>query len=571
MIRSSLLLLIAAGFGASAELAVPQPALCVWRDGAQLVYRVALPAGEHTLALPLRPRGAITVNGAAARIEERVTPAALEAPPAELLALIDERNAWAAEALLLADRETVHAAALSQLRSRLPALAGRPAPDTATWQSALDGWFDEDTAIAKDHAALNVRHAAFVQRATTLVHDDDLARELLASDTSGMISVLTPTALAAVWAKVPRAPLRQRIVHLASPTAVTATVHVAVPGITWNPSAALAVNGKTATLVRQAHLSKPLDLALGRLAVSVASGVRAPQLDGPVARPVDARLREQDREAGRQVVVGSQTSNWEAAKAVADQPPTSVNPIDAGQTSKPRELEAVVDLPRQTAAPEADAAAVNSTADRSTATDDTPPGLAETWDLGQLDLPDGEADVVVDRPAATLVVSNDEWAVIPDAGPVLVRRLDITLDDRPLYAGPLTLTVDGAVVGTSYLALQTPGSRLWLRGGEDVSIFCQDAVPWDLKGEEPDSPQHRISGTTLPVRNLGTGAKQVRIYRTWPISRSASVVITQHARTTAGATVDEPGVLHWDVTIPAGGKADIALGWLVVATGSSRL
>jgi hypothetical protein len=582
MIRSSILLFIAAGLGtgatlSAAELTTPQPTLRVWRDEAQLEYHVELPAGEHTLTLPLRPLGAITVNGAAARIEERITPAAVEAPPAALLALIDERNAWAADTLVLTDRVALHATTLAQLRTRLPPLASRPAPDTAAWQTALDAWLEEDAAIAKEQAALSVRQSAFLERATAIVHDPELARELLASD-AGAISVLTPTAVLAAWARVPRAPLRQRIVHLACATATTARVTVAAPGISWNPAAALNVHGTSATLVRQVHLCKPLDLALGRLTVSVATGVRAPVLDGPVARPVDARLNAEDREAGRQVVVGSQTSRWEAAKPEAVKPEAkpdaaSFAPVPAtvevDAAPQGREEAVVVEAPP---GPARDAPVTSlATTDRTTRTDDTPPGLAETWDLGQLDLPDGEADVVVDRPASTLAVGSDEWAVIPQAGPILVRRLGITLDDRPLHAGPLTLTVDGVVIGTSRLQLQTPGRTLWLRGGEDSSIFSQDAIPWDLKGEEADTPQHHITGTTLPVRNLGSAARQVRIYRTWPISRSASVLITRHARTTPGVSEGEPGVLHWDVTIPAGGKADIDLGWQVQATGSSRL
>ena len=539
----------------------PTPRLLVFRDGALMEWQMELPPGSHRLDLPDRPRGRVQVDGAAWRVED--TDESVAPPqPAALAELCRERNRWAAESNRRTDRATAHAAAERRLRARLPALADQPAPATTTWQQALDALLEESAALTTETARLAALKADLADRATQAVGIQTRATAILALDQPETVPVLTLPAMAAVWAEQARTTVHRRRVVLATAATSPVTVRLHLTQVRWEPAAVLTLAGDKLSLVRQARLTKPADLDLGTLPVRVATAVLTPPLEGPQERPVRGSLRELNAGEGKQVAIGSTSGHWAQARelpALAETPsPTPAAAQDQVQgrsNISSKELrETAVELDEVSPPPSAP----------------TPAGLAETWDLGPVALPKGESQTVCDRPATQPARIADEWALIPAAGPVLIRRLGVKLDDQPLQPGLLTLVVDGLPAGSTTLEAKPAGSVLWLRAGEDPTLFAGEAEPWDLKEEKPTT-SHQVSGTTLPIHNLGTAPRQVTIYRTWPLSRSAEITVGLHPKTTPGQQIVEPGVLRWTLTIPAGEAAKLDLGWLVEANGNLNL
>lgn len=536
MIRPLLLLVpIVAAMTAEVPLGIPR--LNLWRDGAALVWTVALTPGEHTAVLPAERFGVVAVRGATWHLEERTETAPAEPLPPAWEALRAARNRWAADRLRWTATGAAHQA---QDRRLLRALPGTVDPIAA--QAAIDAWLGEDALRAARDSELVARYGDLARQAQDLLGQRSRDEDLLALDQVQQHPVLTAEELAAAWARRPRPEIRSRVLHLAGTG--PAVVSLDLPDLTWTPAATLVVSGTSAALHRQARIVKPADLDLGTVPVTVSTSSRRPALAAPEPRPVALRLRDLHPQEGRTVAVGTRTAEAETA-------PVRLLSVDAPamEVAKGRE-EAVAEGPVTPAGlPEGP---VTST------------GLAETWDLGPLALGAGVTLATADRPAAPVTVVGDLVALWPGAGPIPVRRLGIRLDDRPLQAGPLTLVVEGTVIATQDQPLAPPGSLQWWQAGEDRAIFAEDPQVWDLK-DEVISPRRRVSGTITRLHNLGTTPRAVTVVRTLPVARSEGLAIIHHPRTTPGGTTLEPGLWSWTLTIPPGGTQDFAEGWIATS------
>ena len=538
-----LLLLLVTGSLLAADPALPAPdALVVHRDGAYLACSLNLPAGNHRVAIPWRDSGAIAVRGAAWSVAwEPVSDEAPPAPPVGLEALVAERNRLVAASVALTARRAAHQRIGSDLRVSLTAAAAGSGHDVAAWQASLDAWAsalaDLDAASAAERSA----RTALARRAEALARD---AGDWLALE--GHQQPIGRDDAMRALAAAPHPAGSQRVLRLSLATAATVAIEIALPVVRWEPSAVLAVRGAEAHLVRLATLRKPADLDLGTIPVVVTTTPLAPQLQGPPERRV--RL-------GSEAVVNSQRRQVQTGTSRVDLP---VSPAPT-TTSAPAPALA-------TDAGKADAVITERTVEPELVIAEDQPALR--WDLGPLALPRDQERITAERPAGTIAIINDEWAVIPSQSPVAQRRLSVRLDDQPLLAGPLSLVVEDAIVGTDTIAAQAPGSLIALRAGEDPAVFAGPAVTWAVPpGEQSERRQRQ--GSTFTLHNFADAPRTIAVYQTIPVSRSAELTVTLIGTSDGAATV-ESGVLRWTFTIPAAGRQELALGWVLAASGGLK-
>lgn len=545
--RALLPLLLASALAGAEPALVPQ-ALVVHRDGARLHCTVAVPAGTTTVAIPWRRAGAISARGAAWSLaDEPVPAAAAERPGDDLRRLVLERNLLAVEEQTLTGRRAAHARSGERIRTGLTAAAAQTGLDPAPWQRSLDAWLAERDALDAATAKLDAQRASLRERAVALAPD---AGDWLRVDRREALGY--DEAERAV-AGVPRPASTRRVLRLATSAPATVAVEIEMP-VLWSPSAVLTMAGPEARLVRVATLTKPDDLDLGTLPVTVTTTPLAPVLQGgdaPRIRVAGQPIPTPDR---RRVVTGATASQWSEA------------PVSAGVTIPVPDSVAAL-APAAARAPAA-APPAAPTGPEPLLPDPDAPALA--WDLGPLALAAGETAVAAQRPPAPVTVVADEWALVPEIAPVAIRRLQIRLDDQPLLGGVLALLVDGAPAGSGEVDSQPAGALLALRAGEDAAVFAAPAVAWSVAPSEQTARRQR-QGSTIAVHNLGEAPRTVALYRTMPVSRSAELKITPAAGTSEGSTAVEPGVLRWTLTLAPGTRQEIGLGWVLEASGNVTL
>jgi hypothetical protein len=196
----------------------------------------------------------------------------------------------------------------------------------------------------------------------------------------------------------------------------------------------------------------------------------------------------------------------------------------------------------------------------------------QTWELASLTLsaPTGRGcEVTAELRKDQLELTADEWVLVPDQSPVLVRRLSVRLDSQPLAAGPLELVVDGGVLGRRDMPATAPGSLIHLAAGEDQRIFLAGSTRWS---EDPNRPINRKrEGVEHRLRNLSGDAVEFACYLTRPVSAAKGVTIGVDPATTAGWQEVQPGILRWRLRLKAGEEMLLTHGWLIEAEGKIRL
>jgi len=539
-----LLLIATLGRLAAADLVLPPPtALIVHRDAARLVCTLTLPAGSHAVAIPWRDHGAIAVRGAAWSVTWEPLPAEAPAPlPDGLAVLVAERNRLAGARGAVLARRAAHERAGIAIRERLPAAAAAGA-DTAAWQASLDAWLAQRAELDAADAADAAARAALTLRAEGIARD--VGDWLMLSGPQADAPLAREDAARALSAPRPQA--SRRVLHLALAAEAEVAIEIALPSVRWEPSAVLALRGGEARLVRLVTLHKPADLDLGTLPVVVTTTASQPPLQGPGEPRMRLSTEAVANSQRRQVQTGSAVVEWE----------------DVGQAPAAR-----------IATPPASKPTTNGVSEDMVVDGEVPSGKPDQpalrWDLGPLALPRDQERITAERPAVALTITGDEWAVIPAQSPVAQRRLGVRLDGQPLLAGPLTLVVDDAIIGIETIAAHAPGTQLTLRAGEDAAVFAGPAVPWSVPPAEQSERRQR-QGSSFTLRNFADAPRTVAVYQTIPVSRSAELTVTIAPESSAGATATSPGVLRWQVELPAGGGQEFSLGWMLQTSGGLKL
>ncbi len=184
----------------------------------------------------------------------------------------------------------------------------------------------------------------------------------------------------------------------------------------------------------------------------------------------------------------------------------------------------------------------------------------QTWSLGHVQLSADTATIATDADTATLPVVGDEWALIPEISPLVLRHLSVRLDDKPLLGGQVSLVVDGALIANEYLPAASPGLVLHLRAGEDDHAYVDTDVAWDVD-PSAQTPTHQRIGRDRWIWNLGDKPRQLTVYLAMPVSHSKEVSVTLDPASTPDATTVEPGVLRWTITLAPGAATRLGLGW----------
>lgn len=179
------------------------------------------------------------------------------------------------------------------------------------------------------------------------------------------------------------------------------------------------------------------------------------------------------------------------------------------------------------------------------------------WDMGAKSLPAG-AERVID-------IERDSWPASflhlmrpsLDAKAFVQARAEFK-EPKELPPGTAFFLLDGAMVDQREFALS--GREGTMSFGTDPLLTCETVLGDKKTGEKGlfGQKQSFVREWTLTVRNAASRPVQVRIEEPRPLPRDERITIALTAKPEPLAE-DDPEILAWNATVPAGGESVIAL------------
>jgi hypothetical protein len=521
--RTTLLLLaMGGGFAAdSATVVLTPPArLELYRDGARFVHQVVVPAGRTHIALTVLQGDLVQVDGADAwLVEQRIDRAAQPPMPPSLVELATTVAALDHEERVIIGQEETVARLAYELEQRIGQRAVGHSSETDAWQEALDGMVALRTEVMLRRLKLLTAKRAVRERANQEALPGLTYGAVLGMDSSDPAPDLSDPQLGAerAWRNATASSTRTRTLVVERAAAGPISVVTERTDVQWTPRARLLISKGAGRLVRQASVRVPAGLSLAAVPARLIGGTRSQPLAGSTLEPRVVLADSAPTAERRSVTTTRRAAGWAAS----------------GGAIAARE---------------------------------------QTWELPALTLsagPDQEAEVLAELQNSVVELTADEWVLAPELSPVLVRRLSVRLDARPLAAGMLELVVDGAVLGRRELPETGAGAILPLAAGEDQRVFLAATKPWD---EDPNRPVNRKrEGSEYRLRNLSADAVTFACYLSHPVSAAKGVTVTVDPTTTAGWKEAQPGILRWELTLKPGEELPLKSGWVIEAEGKIKL
>ena len=157
----------------------------------------------------------------------------------------------------------------------------------------------------------------------------------------------------------------------------------------------------------------------------------------------------------------------------------------------------------------------------------------------------------------------ERWLAAELEERVVLRALQRNTGDRPLLAGPVELTLQGGVIGSTHTLFVTPGERFELGFGPDESLrTTRSAHPLAEEIDPQDRWTHRTYLVRLHLSNLSDEARQIVVKERVPISEVEQVkVFILKNKTSPGYELDEHGVVTWRVDLEGASKHLLTLQW----------
>lgn len=521
--RTAMVFLMMTG-GFAGEVATmtltPPTRLELYRDGGRFIHHLAVPAGRTQITLSAVHGQLLQVDGADAWVvEQRIDRAAQEPMPPLLtelaIALADlERE----ERVIIGQEETV-VRLTHELEQRIGQRAIGPGNETGAWQEALDGMVALRTEVMLRRLKWLAAKRALRERANQDALPGLTFGDVLGIDSSEPTPDLSDPQSGAerAWRNATASSTRSRTLVIERAAAGPISVITERTDVRWTPRARLLITKGAGRLVRQASISVPPGLVLGALPARLIGGARSQPLAGAALEQRVVAADTAPTAERRSVTTTSRAAGWAgSAAAIATR--------------------------------------------------------EQTWELPALTLsagPDLAAEVVAELQNSVVELTADEWVLAPGLSPVLVRRLSVRLDARPLAAGSLELVVDGAVLGRRDLPDTGAGTILPLAAGEDQRVFLAATKPW---AEDPNRPVNRKrDGGDYRLRNLSNDQVTFACYLTRPVSAAKGVTVTVDPATTAGWKETQPGILRWELTLKPGEEFPLTAGWVIEAEGKIKL
>ncbi|MEM7232968.1 MAG: mucoidy inhibitor MuiA family protein [Planctomycetota bacterium] len=148
---------------------------------------------------------------------------------------------------------------------------------------------------------------------------------------------------------------------------------------------------------------------------------------------------------------------------------------------------------------------------------------------------------------------------------VFLRSRATHQGEHPLLAGPVDLIRRSGLVGRTQLAFVAPGESFELGWGVDPEIGVRRT---SKRVEGKDKLLSSWSETDQRIRvhlsNLSAGDRSFRVTERIPVSEIDRVRITlDEKKTTAGSSIDDDGLVSWDVTLTSSETRDLELTYTV--------
>jgi uncharacterized protein (TIGR02231 family) len=194
--------------------------------------------------------------------------------------------------------------------------------------------------------------------------------------------------------------------------------------------------------------------------------------------------------------------------------------------------------------------------------------VAVTFELpGKLDIP-SDAQPHKHRVASRDLEGKTEYHAIPRLNPAVFLVSKVTLSgDVPLLPGRVQHFVGPDLVGSSWMADHAAGEEFALSFGPDDRLKAERKSIWrkvEQKGKDDEIDYKFL--TTLE-NHLGRDAI-IELKDRIPVSGDERITVTLDEKdTTQGFTKDpnEPGILTWNIPVPAGSKKELFLHYRIRA------
>lgn len=185
------------------------------------------------------------------------------------------------------------------------------------------------------------------------------------------------------------------------------------------------------------------------------------------------------------------------------------------------------------------------------------------WDMGKKSLPAGAERIIdIERgtwPAAFLHLMRPSL----DSKAYVQARTEFK-EPKELPPGTAFFLLDGAIVDQREFALSGREGTLFF--GTDPLLTCETVLGDKKTGEKGlfGQKQSFVRQWTLTVRNAAARPVQVRIEEPRPLPRDERITVELTAKPEPLAE-DDPELLAWNATVPAGGQSVIDLGLKMTA------
>jgi uncharacterized protein (TIGR02231 family) len=185
----------------------------------------------------------------------------------------------------------------------------------------------------------------------------------------------------------------------------------------------------------------------------------------------------------------------------------------------------------------------------------------------------GRVSLAADGTSRTIALSSQapavelNWKIAPALDPrAYLSAHFVNAEEAPLLAGPVTLILDGAMVGTGALKLLAPGAEADLGFGADESVKIVRA-PVKRKENEPNrwgqtKTETREFKTSL--RNLHGFPIRATLIDQTPFSENSAIAVELLAQTTEPSEKEpdgKRGLLVWRFDLAAGASKDVTLAY----------
>lgn len=186
---------------------------------------------------------------------------------------------------------------------------------------------------------------------------------------------------------------------------------------------------------------------------------------------------------------------------------------------------------------------------------------------GRLDIPsDGQPHqhLIASREVDAIV----EYHCVPALSPEVYLVARFTLpDDFPLLPGPMAHFVEGDLVGHSTVAAHSGGEELTVSFGPEARLRAERRDTM-LKTSRRGKEEERDRKVVTTLRNYLGRPATVHLSDRVPISGDDRIAIAiDRDETTTALSADplEPGILRWDLVVPAAGHAEVMLRYRIRA------